>query len=206
MDGWGYPTTGVVDQQWNESTGRAAINWTPKLDFTDQTLIYGSYAHGYKAGGANPPGAVLLTYGGDSQPTEISTPVHPLTFKPEFVDAFEVGSKNTLLDGALTINGDVASATITRIIRFQRSSRSYLHQFELRRACERRRDRSGMGANSRISLQFRWRLGRCDACKRGRSNRSHRPHRRASGLDGAEALRYPSFQLHHSNLPGDTAN
>jgi iron complex outermembrane receptor protein len=107
VDGWGYPTTGVVDQQWNELTGRAAINWTPKLDFTDQTLIYGSYAHGYKAGGANPPGAVLLTYGGDSQPTEISTPVHPLTFKPEFVDAFEVGSKNTLLDGALTINGDV---------------------------------------------------------------------------------------------------
>ena len=38
-------------------TGRAAVNWTPKLDFTDQTLIYGSYSHGYKAGGANPPGA-----------------------------------------------------------------------------------------------------------------------------------------------------
>ncbi len=34
-------------------------------------------------------------------------PIHPLTFKPEFVDAFEVGSKNTLLDGELTINGDV---------------------------------------------------------------------------------------------------
>ena len=34
-------------------------------------------------------------------------PIHPLTFKPEFVDAFELGSKNTLLDGALTLNGDV---------------------------------------------------------------------------------------------------
>ena len=53
----------VVDQQWDEFTGRAAINWTPKLDFTDQTLVYGSYAHGYKAGGANPPGAILLTFG-----------------------------------------------------------------------------------------------------------------------------------------------
>jgi outer membrane receptor protein involved in Fe transport len=31
--------------------------------------------------------------------------VHPLTFEPEFVDAFEIGSKNTLLDGALTLNG-----------------------------------------------------------------------------------------------------
>ena len=44
-------------------TGRAVANWTPKLDFTDQTLVYGSYAHGYKAGGANPPGAQLLIFG-----------------------------------------------------------------------------------------------------------------------------------------------
>ncbi len=55
--GYGYPVTGIVNQQWDELTGRAVANWTPKLNFTDQTLIYGSYAHGYKAGGANPPGA-----------------------------------------------------------------------------------------------------------------------------------------------------
>jgi iron complex outermembrane recepter protein len=101
--GYGYPSTGIVNQQWDQFTGRAAVNWTPKLDFTDQTLVYGSYAHGYKAGGANPPGAELLTLtSGD-----ISNPIHPLTFKPEFIDAFELGSKNTLLDGALTLNGDV---------------------------------------------------------------------------------------------------
>ena len=103
VPGYGYPITGVVDQQWNQWTGRAAANWTPKLDFTDQTLVYGSYAHGYKAGGANPPGATLLTFA----PGDIGNPIHPLTFKPEFVDAFELGSKNTLLDGALTLNGDV---------------------------------------------------------------------------------------------------
>jgi outer membrane receptor protein involved in Fe transport len=103
VDGWGYPSTGVVDQQWDQFTGRAVVNWTPQLEFTDQTLVYGSYAHGYKAGGANPPGAILVSTGtfGDGQ---ISTPIHPLTFKPEFVDAFEVGSKNTLLDGALMLN------------------------------------------------------------------------------------------------------
>ena len=49
-----------MNQQWEQFTGRAAVNWTPKLDFTDQTLVYGSFAHGYKAGGANPPGAELL--------------------------------------------------------------------------------------------------------------------------------------------------
>ena len=32
---------------------------------------------------------------------------HPLTFKPEFVNAYELGTKNTLLDGALTFDADV---------------------------------------------------------------------------------------------------
>ena len=97
--------TGVVDQKWNQFTGRLAANWTPKLDFTDQTLVYGSFAHGYKAGGANPPGAVLI--GDYGRRTRHGIPVHPLTFKPEFVDAYELGTKNTLLDGGLTLNGDV---------------------------------------------------------------------------------------------------
>jgi outer membrane receptor protein involved in Fe transport len=30
-----------------------------------------------------------------------------LTFKPEFIDAFELGTKNTLFDGALTLNGSI---------------------------------------------------------------------------------------------------
>jgi iron complex outermembrane receptor protein len=101
VDGWGYPIAGVVNQQWDEWTGRLAANWTPDLDFTDQTLIYASAAHGYKAGGANPPGAILLVE------RAIPLPTHPLTFKPEFIDAFELGTKNTALDGSLTLNSDV---------------------------------------------------------------------------------------------------
>jgi outer membrane receptor protein involved in Fe transport len=102
VNGWGYPSSGVVNQQWDQFTGRVVANWTPKLAFTDQTLIYGSYSHGYKAGGANPPGAVRINYGG----SDIGSALHPLTFKPEFVDAFEAGTKNTLFDGALTFNGN----------------------------------------------------------------------------------------------------
>jgi iron complex outermembrane recepter protein len=84
------------------------VNWTPKLDFTDQTLVYGSYAHGYKAGGANPPGAVFGSTGlGIVGQTASADPIHPLIFRPEFINAYELGSKNTLLDGALTLNGDV---------------------------------------------------------------------------------------------------
>ena len=102
--GSGYPVLGSVDQQWNQLTGRLAVNWTPKLDFTDQTLVYGSWAHGYKAGGANPPGANLFVYNGYGNG---GVPGHPKIFNPEFVDAYELGTKNTMLDGGLTLNGDV---------------------------------------------------------------------------------------------------
>jgi outer membrane receptor protein involved in Fe transport len=101
IGGWGYPVTGIVNQQWDELTGRAVANWTPKLNFTDQTLVYASYSRGYKAGGANPPPPNFFTaYIGGAV-------THPLTFAPEFVNAYEAGTKNTLLDGALTFNGDV---------------------------------------------------------------------------------------------------
>ncbi len=102
-DGYGYFPTGDVKQSWDRLTGRAVLDWTPTLPFTDQTLVYGSYSHGYKAGGANPPGAALF---GNAQ-GNISFPDHPLTFKPEYIEAFELGTKNTLMDGALTFNADV---------------------------------------------------------------------------------------------------
>jgi outer membrane receptor protein involved in Fe transport len=117
--GHGYPVTGILNQEWKEFTGRAAINWSPKLDFTDQTLVYGSYSRGYKAGGANPPGAILLTF--NASPGDLVNPIHPLAFKPEFINAFELGTKNTLLDGALTFNGsafyyDYKNYQISRIV------------------------------------------------------------------------------------------
>ena len=100
--GYGYPSTGEISQEWDKWTGRMVADWTPQLEFTAQTMFYASYAHGYKAGGANPPGAVFLQY----NQVDIAHPVHPLTFKPEFNDAFELGTKNTALDGGLIFNAD----------------------------------------------------------------------------------------------------
>src|SRR6185437_7200965 len=91
---------GALDKEWKEVTGRAIINWTPKLDFTDQTLVYASYSHGYKAGGANPPGVIPITLGGRTY-SSAGASTHPKTFEPEFNDAFELGTKNTLFDGAM---------------------------------------------------------------------------------------------------------
>jgi outer membrane receptor protein involved in Fe transport len=71
-------------------TGRAVLTWTPKIDWTDQTMVYASYAHGNRPGGFNPPSFIPgLT---------------PNTFAPENVDAYELGTKNTLLDGTLQAN------------------------------------------------------------------------------------------------------
>ena len=101
MLGGGYPVVGIVKQEWKEFTGRFVSNWTPKLDFTDATMFYASYARGYKGGGANPPGPEAELTSGQSLAT------HPATFAPEFVNAFELGTKNTLLDGSMTFNADV---------------------------------------------------------------------------------------------------
>jgi len=96
--GGGHPESGVLRQEWKETTGRFVVDWSPKLAFTDETLIYGSYARGYKAGGANPPGPAANVLGPQS------TIAHPETFEPEFVDAFELGAKNQLMNGNLTVN------------------------------------------------------------------------------------------------------
>jgi outer membrane receptor protein involved in Fe transport len=101
LQGGGYPIEGTVDQGWKEWTGRFNATWTPQLDFTDQTMIYASYARGYKGGGANPPGVEAAAF------TSQTFVTHPPTFDPEFVNSFEVGTKNGLLDGSLTLNGDL---------------------------------------------------------------------------------------------------
>ncbi|MGN6375358.1 MAG: TonB-dependent receptor, partial [Sphingomonas sp.] len=67
-------------------TGRAVLDY--KL--SRNNLLYVSYSRGYKSGGINPP----------LSPTfQVQT-----TFRPEQVDAFEIGSKNTLLNGTLQLN------------------------------------------------------------------------------------------------------
>jgi outer membrane receptor protein involved in Fe transport len=107
-DNVGYPVAETVRQEWREPTGRLTLDWKPVLPFTDETLVYGSYAHGYKAGGMNPPAPGVVCYfscGGSSEMAErLLAATHPKTFEAEFVDAFELGSKNTLLDGRLTLN------------------------------------------------------------------------------------------------------
>ncbi|HTO42099.1 MAG TPA: TonB-dependent receptor, partial [Rhizomicrobium sp.] len=101
----GYPELPDIKQHWGEVTGRLNVQWTPKVDFTDDTMVFASFAHGYKGGGANPPGIGFSTADLGFLGRYVQTLPYPLTFKPEFINAYEVGTKNTLGDGAITLNG-----------------------------------------------------------------------------------------------------
>jgi outer membrane receptor protein involved in Fe transport len=76
-------------------TGRVTVNWTPKLSWTDQTLVYATASRGELAGGIN--------VANNAQ----AAAVVPTVFQPATVDALEFGTKNTLLDGSLQANLDV---------------------------------------------------------------------------------------------------
>jgi outer membrane receptor protein involved in Fe transport len=68
------------------------VDYNPHWDLTDQTFFYASYARGYKAGGSNP---------GVQQGNLTGIPAF---YEPETIDAYEVGAKNTMLDGRLQAN------------------------------------------------------------------------------------------------------
>ncbi len=80
-----------VKQVLTEWGGKAGIDYR----FTDDIMGYASYSRGFKSG-AFDTRALAAFQGTADQPTEA-----------EFLDAYEVGVKSTLADGALDLNGAV---------------------------------------------------------------------------------------------------
>ncbi|WOF42322.1 TonB-dependent receptor [Sphingopyxis indica] len=72
--------------KFNKLTGRAVLDFK----ITPDNLIYASYSRGYKSGGINPPLQPIFEV--------------PESFRPEQVDAFEIGSKNAFDNGRLQLN------------------------------------------------------------------------------------------------------
>ncbi len=77
----GAPCDQRINQEWNETTGTAIVNY----DFTDDTMVYLSASKGFKAGGFN----VSECQG---------------AFDPETIWAYEAGIKTQLLDKRLQLN------------------------------------------------------------------------------------------------------
>jgi outer membrane receptor protein involved in Fe transport len=98
VPGYEYGPGEEIKQDWQEFTGRLGVDWKPDLGFTDETMVYAFYSHGYKGGGANPPPAVPVD-------DRYIVAENPPLFDPEYVDAFEIGTKNVLLNGTLILNG-----------------------------------------------------------------------------------------------------
>lgn len=85
----GTPGNQIIQERsvkFNKLTGRAVLDFK----VTDDNLLYASYSRGYKSGGINPPLQPIFAV--------------PESFKPEQVDAFEIGSKNSFGNGALQLN------------------------------------------------------------------------------------------------------
>ena len=84
----GFQLTRDAQVKFGRLTGRAVLDYK----ITPDSLLYLSYSRGYKSGGINPP-------------FDPSVFTAPATFKPESVDSFEIGSKNTFMNGMLRLNG-----------------------------------------------------------------------------------------------------
>ncbi len=84
--------TGIAEAQFQETTGRLGVDWSPDLSWSEDSLFYAFYSRGYKGGGINPP-----------QPAGAN--LFAEAFDPEFVDSYEIGTKNTLAGGAMQLNG-----------------------------------------------------------------------------------------------------
>jgi outer membrane receptor protein involved in Fe transport len=95
--GYGYPASPQIRQTWTKPTGRVVIDWKPELSFTDSSLVYASASRGYKAGGTNSPGI-------GADPQWLSFTQRDPRFKAEYVNAFEIGTKNMLAAGKMSLN------------------------------------------------------------------------------------------------------
>lgn len=76
----------IGEADFDKVTGRAVLNWAPKLSFTEDTNVYLSFSRGFKSGGFNPGNNTI-----------------PL-FESEEIDALELGVKNSFLGGKGRLN------------------------------------------------------------------------------------------------------
>ena len=93
----GYPAQDDINLSWGKFTGRVVLDWKPDISFTDDSLIYASLSRGYKGGGVNPPRV-------DYNTNVVQFQFLPQTFRPEYVNALEVGMKHSFNGGRFTLN------------------------------------------------------------------------------------------------------
>lgn len=88
------PTTDCVTDVWNGSIKFNATNWKlgVEYDLTPDNMLFATAATGFKAGGLN------------TRSINYPVDVTPISFKPEKLKAYEIGSRNRFLEGRLQVN------------------------------------------------------------------------------------------------------
>jgi outer membrane receptor protein involved in Fe transport len=97
-----------LEQNDDETSGILGLSYQA----TDDLMWYGSYSRGFKAGGVNLDRAgTILTLTGDNMNLEAAISMDPNRdnfldprFKPETVDAYELGVKSSMFDGRVFVN------------------------------------------------------------------------------------------------------
>ena len=142
-------TSSATDETtFNEFTGRFGFDLKP--GWFDDSTLYAFYSRGYKAGGFNPPlDRSLPQFAGT-----------PEVYEPEFVNAFEIGSKNVLAGG-----------------RVQANLTAFYYQYDASAGVEDRRahvgERERRCEHLRAGRRVRVQSGRrpADRCERSRTSR-----------------------------------
>ena len=126
-------------------TGRAVLDYK----ISENNLLYISYSRGYKSGGINPP--LLPQFNVSS------------TFAPEQVNAFEIGSKNTFMNGQLRLNLTGFYYQYKQL-QLSRNRRADIGQRQCRCEYLRRRGRSGGQPDPRLRREHERQLPCTPAC------------------------------------------
>lgn len=100
-----YLTGSPTSFEFTKVSGRVGLDW----QMSPESMAYAFLSRGYKPGGLNPP-----------IPEEFQS-TSSFSFDPEEIDAIEIGSKNILLDGSMTLNGafyyyNYTGLQVTRIV------------------------------------------------------------------------------------------
>jgi iron complex outermembrane receptor protein len=102
---YGFSTAGDISdtKSWSDVQTRLIVRYQP----TDTALLYGSYTEGFKSGGFGSFALVDANgagIGGGTTDVTQASGARPNTFAPEVADSYEIGYKDTLLDGTMNFS------------------------------------------------------------------------------------------------------
>ncbi len=98
LGGGAFKQRALADQVANPVTPRYSLTY----QYTDRDMVYGTVSKGYRSGGANNP-AALLSPRCPSVLSSIGINSTPFTFDPDNLWSYELGAKDSLFGGRLSV-------------------------------------------------------------------------------------------------------